>query len=790
MNTSARAGERSGPNAPRWIWHDGDPWSSHQLALFRRAFTARPGSGSKPAAVLRIAANVWYEAWLNGRRIGRGHTLSSLTYKYVDRYVVGGHLRRGRNVLAVMVYCTGHHRPAMLMQERGPGGLWLELTWREGARTRRMVSDGAWRATAAPGWRPSPGPATLHRGNFKEHIDQRRWPTGWTDLAYRDTRWSPARPYDPGAAGLWARLVRREVPHLEEADVAPVNAFTISAGTAYGFGAANGWEIPEPQAVVGPDAATAAWACLAHGENRPPPAPITATRILPGRDGMRPSLLVDFGRLLYGRPEVVFDAVGRGRLEVGYGESLNLTYLDRFDFGPGPCGPGPVQDRFFRHLLLTWDIRRPVELRSVRVRRRHYPVRRVGHFRCDQPLLNRMWDVGVETTHLSMYEHYVDCPYREHGLYWDDLVVQADAAHAAFGDTRLLRKCLRQGAWVQADDGRLQAPLPDCAAGIFLVDFVPHYIASLRMYHWQTGTTALLRELWPTVRRALEWHEAASDADGLLDLTGRLQRDARGRSDWWCYLDWSRVDKRGVVTGLNALYHAALRDAAAMASALGDAREARRLTARAARLRTAIVKRAWSARAGAFVDCVVGGRPGRSSAEVTSALAAWTGVADKARAARLAGRLDGSAEHLATGGPMLTRITEVLFRQGRDDAAFARMDGYWGEMVRRGADAYWEIFDARSPARLWPHKLWSTCHGWGGGIVSLLHRYVLGVQATEPGGGALRIDPHPGPLREAEGTVPGAAGPVHVRWRRTGRGGRLRIEVKAPRGVTWTTRRR
>ncbi len=97
------------------------------------------------------------------------------------------------------------------------------------------------------------------------------------------------------------------------------------------------------------------------------------------------------------------------------------------------------------------------------------------------------------------------------------------------------------------------------------------------------------------------------------------------------------------------------------------------------------------------------------------------------------------------------------------------MDRFWCEMARRGAQSYWEIFDFRSPDGLWSHKLSSTCHGWSDGIVPLLHKYALGVTFTKPGGREIKVRPHPGPLRQAEGVVPTIHGPVHMRWERSGK---------------------
>lgn len=770
---------------PKWIWNGDDPYESHQLVLFRRTFscTRRP-----QRAVLRLTANVWYEAYVNGHRVGRGPSQGDLTYRYVDRFNVAGKLRTGGNVVAVLVYCTGHRRKSRLMQERGPGALWVELSLHAGRKIRHIVSDGRWRAMRPPGWSPKTKPqlATMFRGTYKEHIDARRFPADWHEVNTRSRGWRAARPYHPTADGFFTRLIPREIPHLSFGEVKPANAYSVTDGMAYGFGDSTGWEVLDPQVMVDADAASASWNLLTDGENRPRPPTIRHTTVLPGKAGFKPVMLLDFGRLVFGRPRVELDADAAGGVALGYGESLDVSMLDRFDFGPGRTTLGPVQDRFFRYLMLQWQTRRPVKVHGVVAQTRRYPARHVGTFECNDATINRAWEVGVETTHLTMYDHFVDCPFREHGLYWDDLAVQAQCAYHAFGDHRLLRKCLRQGAWIQKNDGRITSSIPELGAEIFLVDFVPHYIQCVWLHHMFSGSDAVLRELWPTVRRAIQWYKGACDNDGLLDISDHLDKDAFGRSQWWCFHDWSFVDKRGMITGLNCLYFRALSVAGKIARVVGDDDESRRLTRLERRLGASIRKRMWSSRRSAWVDCVSGGKASRHCGEVTNALAVWTGVANQAQTASALRLITNPAgrEHVATGGPMVMRLVDTLFNHGRTDAAFARMDGYWLEMVRRGADAYWEIFTPRWRDNMWPHRMWSKCHGWSAGILPLLHRHVLGVQPTQSGARALTITPQPGPLEYARGTVPTAMGPVHVQWRKRG-GRKLDIDVDAPKGVQW-----
>ena len=76
----------------------------------------------------------------------------------------------------------------------------------------------------------------------------------------------------------------------------------------------------------------------------------------------------------------------------------------------------------------------------------------------------------------------------------------------------------------------------------------------------------------------------------------------------------------------------------------------------------------------------------------------------------------------------------------------------------------------------------SLCHGWASGPTSWLTAHVLGIQVIEPGVKAVRIRPHLGELKFAEGTLPTPYGEIYVKHTKQPDGS-VTSEIKAPKEV-------
>jgi len=186
-----------------WIWLDLRAPEPNTFALFRRSFDLDQGTD----LVAHIAAETYYQLFVNGRFVGRGAPLSQPWFHYYDEYRLGDFLRHGRNSVAVLVYFVGNAADTR-------GGLLVELTDPDGRVV--LETDAEWRALRATAWRQD---AYCVRSNqaapYQEHFDARAMPHGWAEPDFDDSRW-------PHAAVLgtalergrvpWTRLVPRDIP--------------------------------------------------------------------------------------------------------------------------------------------------------------------------------------------------------------------------------------------------------------------------------------------------------------------------------------------------------------------------------------------------------------------------------------------------------------------------------------------------------------------------------------------------------------------------------------------------
>ena len=83
----------------------------------------------------------------------------------------------------------------------------------------------------------------------------------------------------------------------------------------------------------------------------------------------------------------------------------------------------------------------PVEIGYIGIRPVFYPVKLQKRTFAD-PLMQRIYDVSVDTLRMCMHEHYEDCPWREQALYALDSRNQMLCGYYAFKGHEFQRSSL------------------------------------------------------------------------------------------------------------------------------------------------------------------------------------------------------------------------------------------------------------------------------------------------------------------------------------------------------------
>lgn len=126
-------------------------------------------------------------------------------------------------------------------------------------------------------------------------------------------------------------------------------------------------------------------------------------------------------------------------------------------------------------------------------------------------------------------------------------------------------------------------------------------------------------------------------------------------------------------------------------------------------------------------------------------------------------------------------LMEALFEYGQAEGALdlitADNDRSWKHMVNSGTTITWEAWDQKYK----PNQDWN--HAWGAVPANIFPRYILGVNAIEPGFKKARVKPHPVDITYAKGKIPTVKGPVFVQFNNFV-GKPFQLSVELPEGMT------
>lgn len=775
----AEAGDRLCPSPPKtdfrasWIWVPESAGYDHRnsYAYFRKAFSA---AGE---LTVDIAADNTYELYVDGKFVDRGTAPADTAYKTFDTYRLS--VSSGRHVVALLVHHLGQVCATAM---RSRPGLFVEISAPDGTC---VPSDSTWKALPAVGYQQHL-PVMMSHFGFYEVLDYEKAPLNWPSPDFDDSAWLAAEVIGPAGTPEWPRLVPRDIPPLETRIVGAANVI------ARGNWSCGPIDEAERDITIAVEMASRVRRKSDAGQ-RAFPVPLS-------RGSENEFAVIDFGREVTGHLRLIFEGVRAGqRIDIGYDEILDKdglpnprrTYVhaaDRAYLREGQRDLAIYGGRGFRYIMVDVSSGKGgLTLTGARLDERTYPVSRQGTFRCSDPELDRLYQIGLLTTRLCMLDSYVDCPGRERVM-WMDMAVEAQCSIYGFGAGPLWRHCLylfaQNPSRLPSVAGAIKGFAP-CDYDPLLVSYTMYYLLSVCDYYLHTGDRATCEALFPTVMKQFEILRKFTTPEGLINDKW---------PGWGTFLDWSAMDYGGISSCNNAIYIRAHREVANLARALDREAAARELEERAAELAKAFRRAFWSPKEKLFVDALYDGRPSAVRSQLANVLAIWAGLTtEKETRALLAGITDRKALLPLTPGDYRLRpgfkpqtggivpigtpglgffLAQALFENGLAREALAYLKEHWIPISRNGTFA--EHFGADYNT--------SYCHGWGAGPVMQLPAYVLGIRPVAPGWKAVEIVPQPAGLEWAEGTVPTPLGDIFVKWRRIG--GRPKLEYRVPDGVT------
>lgn len=707
------ADESGGRLQESLIWAPGSPPGHGMTAAFRK--THRLETAPRQAK-LRIFADCRYVLWINGSYVGRGPNRFQIRGPEYDTYDVTNTLKAGVNLFAVLAFATPE------------GGFWRAQRHDPGF-TALLDVDGTVAWTTRDGWQCSTQTRyekIIGSGDHLEDgvVDLRKECGPWwqADYAPAPAAWQPPTPI---AGTTWGPFTASRIPLLRERRV----AVQLPPGIHLPVVLQQGGKLP-----LQTDGVTLGYVRLVVE------ASDGAELRLPGRGRSRFLLKAGTQELM------TLDTRGlpsRTAIEVVQG-TVTITALDLIE--------------------------------------RLYPFEQVGAFTCSDPVLTQVWNLCVNTHRLLSEDAYISGALKERTEWTDNSPPSYDVTRIAFAgvnddgtlvhaDPRLLAASLRRtGLSLQKNDCvRACTSQDNTDLHTTMEDRSCEWIRGFRLHYDTTGSTDLMRELWPAIVKQLNYF-----------LDRRTERGLVRCRDW---VVWGNplAYAQGETTTMNAFIYRALMDGAWIGRLIGRHEDEVRYEEAAMALAKAINTVLWDAStrsyfAGYFTDADLTSK-NRGMAkyrfeerlQVVHHLCPPTWHANlfmldrgpvpdervqdvQTAAVRLAEAPSWSIMEYYYYGNLLYRMD----RQDYDVAVLTFLRQGWSPMVAKNdLQTVWEMFKGGYPD-----------HPYGMFPAWLMSTYVLGVRWEDgiPRNRKLVIEPHPGDLTEAKGVVETEVGPVPISW--------------------------
>ena len=406
-----------------------------------------------------------------------------------------------------------------------------------------------------------------------------------------------------------------------------------------------------------------------------------------------------------------------------------------------------------------------VEVLDVKYRESGYDSDFVGSFNCDNEFYNMLWEKARRTLYVNMRDTYMDCPDRERGQWWGDVVIELGQAGYVFDDRAhlLTRKAIYELMMHQREDGVIFSPIPGSwkqELPCQMLAAVGHY--GFNTYHMQTGDTETIEAVYDRVKRYVidVWNPSNKE---LVDL----------RKGGWFWGDWGvNIDHEALQ---QCWYALALKGFAEQARLTEHFTDAIYLEQSYDKLRFAFNQRFWSEKLQHYRSPDYKEQPD----DRVQAMAILAGFVPQERYPAIRKFFK---QHFQASTYMEKYVLEALCKMGYYEDALMRMEKRFGEMVAAPYTTLWEGW-VYTGARGMKYKSGNGTynHAWSGGGLIILSQYIAGIEPTKPAFRQFSVEPNLAKLNFVESVVPTQWGNISLHAKKVGQ--ELHITLDVPFGT-------
>ena len=407
-----------------------------------------------------------------------------------------------------------------------------------------------------------------------------------------------------------------------------------------------------------------------------------------------------------------------------------------------------------------------VEVLDVKYRESGYDADFVGSFDSDSEFCNKLWQKAQRTLYVNMRDIYMDCPDRERGQWWGDVVIELGQAGYVF-DKRahlLTRKAISELMMHQREDGTIYSPIP----GSFMQELPCQMLAAVGKYgfltyYLQTGDASIIEEVYPRVKRYVfdVWNPSNKE---LVDL----------RKGGWFWGDWgANIDQEALQ---QCWYALALQGFAEQARLTDHKTDAMMAEQSYDKMIGAFNKRYWNEKLQYYRTPEYTDQPD----DRVQAMAVLAGFVPESRYEAMRKFFK---KHYQSSTYMEKYVLEALCKMGYYEDAMERMEKRFGEMVAAPYTTLWEGWEytgGRGMTYKSGHGTYN--HAWSGGGLIILSKHIAGIEPIAPKFKRFSVEPNLAKLNFVESVVPTVYGEIVMRAEKTKYG--LEITLLVPDGTS------
>lgn len=400
------------------------------------------------------------------------------------------------------------------------------------------------------------------------------------------------------------------------------------------------------------------------------------------------------------------------------------------------------RERAFRYLFVPEVAPEQIEIEAVH---EFLPLENKASFHSDDELMNKIWDISVETFTLCSSLFFLDGIKRDRWIWSGDAYQSYFINQYLFFDedinTRTMLALRGQNEIKQHMNT--------------IVDYSILWIIAVENHYMMTGNAEFLKQIYPKMKSMMDYLVAQTNELGFI----------YGREKDWIFIDWSEMDKEGTLAAEQVLLLKAYNAMIVCGSIAGENTEEYKRKYHI--LEKNLMKYFWDEELGAFVDSYQSGK--RHVTRHANIFAILYDFVDAEKAEKILNNVLLNDEITQITTPYFKFFEQdALCKMGKIESVHKIICDYWGGMVEQDAITFWEEYIPAEKGND-VYEMYgdpfgkSLCHAWGASPIYLLGRYFAGINPTSPGYQTFSIEPQLDCFSTIECTFPVKDGSVTIK---------------------------